>query len=70
MSEPKCPHCGNDPLTTVEFCQRCGKEMGESGQDGNGWNCTCPRCGNNTWTIVCAICGDPVDERDGHGGVT
>jgi DNA-directed RNA polymerase subunit RPC12/RpoP len=44
MSEPKCPHCGNDPLTTVEFCQRCGKEMGESGQDGNGWNCTCPRC--------------------------
>lgn len=58
-----CPHCGASPLITEDRCDKCGELFGLSGQDGNGWNCTCMACRkSNMWSECCAKCRDPIDE--------
>ena len=38
-----CEECAED------YCTRCGEVFGFSGDDENGWNCTCVHCGNTTY---------------------
>ena len=61
VDEDKCPHCGA-VLTCVDICDKCGDDFGESGDDGNGYNCTCVSCRkSNLWTTCCSACREPVD---------
>ena len=40
-------------MTEVDICEECGEPFGFSGEDENGYNASCVRCGNNTYfTIV------------------
>ena len=60
-----CANCGS----TEDFedvCDECRKEFGDLCQtDGNGYNCTCQHCENNTYDTQCLTCGH--DERAGVG---
>ena len=42
-----------------EFCERCYEPFGFSGDDENGFNCTCVHCGNNTYYTS----ADNVDQQ-------
>lgn len=48
----------------MDICQKCGNEFGDSGQDANGWNCTCVHCGCTAYDRVDEN-GDPVEEEEG-----
>lgn len=59
-----CPRCERS-AEPVDICERCGREFGNSGQDANGWNCTCVHCGNNTYDTQCPCCGaSRIEEED------
>lgn len=58
-SAARCYACGSK-RDAVDICDRCNKEFGDICKtDGNGYNCTCQHCGNNTYTTQCPDCDAP-----------
>lgn len=56
-----CPSCGDDPYPLIDVCQSCGGDFGDSGQDANGWNCTCVNCRkSNVYDQCCRQCREAL----------
>ena len=51
-------------MTEVDICEECGEPFGFSGEDENGYNCTCIHCGNNTYFTTAQW---RVEKIDGPG---
>lgn len=59
----KCESCGEDPHMPVDVCERCGKDFGESGDDGNGaHNSRCVHCRHQIYSQHCGKCRERLPE--------
>lgn len=55
-----CQSCGANPYPEIDVCKLCGGDFGESGEDGNGYNCTCTSCRkSNSFQQCCKNCREP-----------
>ena len=62
FSMDRCPACGHTSAP-IDLCDSCGEEFGESGEDANGWNCSCVHCGQNSYSQACARCHKILPEE-------